>query len=85
MTDSLLGPAAIASAVHATLDAAFKAIPADKSHAVIIDAVTDQGGTVRGMFVQRTANGWNVVLEGEVSGQLGAAGAAGAVVVAKAW
>lgn len=82
MTDSLLGPAAIASAVHATLDAAFKAIPADKSHAVIFDGTTDAGGTVRGMFVQRTANGWNVVLEGEISH---GHGAVGSVVVAKAW
>lgn len=80
--DSPFGPDAIAKSVHATLDAAFSAIPADRKHAVIIDATTVDGGSARAMFVQRVDHGWNIVLEGDVDR---AHGVSGAVTVAKSW
>lgn len=80
MTD--FGPDAIAKSVHATLDAAFSAIPADRKHAVIIDATTVDGGTVRAMFVQRKDDGWNLEMSIDVSKDHGVSGA---VTVAKSW
>jgi hypothetical protein len=77
-----LGPDAIAKGVHDTLDAAFKAIPADKHNAVIFDATAENGGGVNGMYVHRTDNGWNIVLEGGVDKTHGVEGKA---VIAKTW
>lgn len=61
MTD-LLGPAAIASAVHATLDAAFAAIPDGDTHAVLLDGTYSKadgpGGRV--VFALRQPNGWQM-------------------------
>lgn len=74
----------IAKAVHASLDAAFAAIPAGRSHAVIFDgtAASSGGAQMRALYVQRSERGWNVAIEGDVDA---VHGVAGSVVVGKSW
>lgn len=80
----IFSPDAIAKSVHATLDAAYAAIPDGKAHAIIFDgtASTEDGPAIRALYVQRAPDGWNVVLEGGYSGP---GGVSGQVAVAKAW
>lgn len=75
---------ALVKGLHATLDAAYAAIPDGKAHAIIFDgtASTEDGPAIRALYVQRAPDGWNVVLEGGYSGP---GGVSGQVAVAKAW
>lgn len=63
MTGSI-GPSAIASGVHTTLDDAFRAIPAGDTHAIILDGTyaKEDGPAGRVLFVQRVEHGWNVAI-----------------------
>jgi hypothetical protein len=71
-----------AKAIHATLDDAQAAIPADHKRALLIGADYHDGLGVRAVYVQRAADGWNVLLEGAYSGDDGpSAGFA----VARSW
>lgn len=82
--ESPFSAASIQKAVHATLEDAFAAIPAGRSHAVLFDGTysKDAGGTIRAMFVERVGNGWDMVFEGEVASHRGVAGQ---VVVSRSW
>ncbi len=82
--ESPFSASSVQKAVHATLEDAYAAIPAGRSHAVLFDGTyaRENGGTVRAMYVQRVGDGWDVVLEGDVSTHQGAAGQ---VVVSKSW
>ncbi len=77
-------PASLTKAVHDTLFDAYAAIPAGKSHAVIFDGTYDRvkGPQMRALYVQRAADGWNVVLEGDYDKP---DGIVGKIVIAKAW
>lgn len=77
-----LSPDALAHGVHDSLEAAFRAIPATDNHAVVFDGTTQDGGAVRGLYLQRAAHGWNIALEGEISH---AHGVSGKAVLAKSW
>lgn len=83
MNQSIFSPEALAKRVHATLDEATAAIPEGRHHAVILDATVQDGQPeVRALYVQRTAGGWDVSLEGAWSGR---GHVSGKVALLKSW
>lgn len=83
MTD-IFSPKNTANAIHATLGEAFAAIPEGRSHAVIFDGTYTEadGPEGRVLYVQRAADGWDVILGG---GYTVPTGVSGRVAVAKSW
>lgn len=56
----IFDPSSLAKSVHDSLEDAYAALPAGKSHAVLVDASTTDG--IRALYVQRIGDGWNVAV-----------------------
>lgn len=66
MTDSPFNADSISKAIHASLDSAIAGLPADKNHAILLDATRADG--LRGVLVMREPGGWTVAIEGAWAG-----------------
>lgn len=78
---SVFGPASTLKAMHDTLEEAKAAVPSGKKNAIFVDGTysAQDGAGLRGLYMRRTATGWNVVFEGDVDRAHGVAAKVGTV------